>query len=357
MMNRKIKEVEYKIKSEIMAEFMPKKKPEFEKYAGVKKFYVFLCGYYQNLGDMALTYAHEKFLRDNFPDYEVLMIAGYETYPYMKELHQILTKDDIITILGGGNMDDLYVSLENARRFVIRKFPNNPVVSFPQTMGFTDTMYGKIRKKKTIRTYNKNKNLKIFTREPKSLKMMKDSFKSQIGFVPDMVLYLSKMEPKQERNGVLCCLRQDREMHLSNKESENIKNILIEKYKEVEFTDTVNVTEDECKPENLQDTLERFWAKLRTKKVVVTDRLHCMIFCAITKTPCVVFDNSNNKTSGVFNSWLKDYGYIRMCGSFNIDTMLKNIDELLEINIDECRDHDLSKEFAPLINYIGSKIK
>ncbi|MCQ2484692.1 MAG: polysaccharide pyruvyl transferase family protein [Clostridia bacterium] len=356
-MNRKLKEVEYQIKSEIMAEFFAEKVPDFDKYAGVKKFYVFLCGYYQNLGDMALTYAHEKFLRDNFPDYEVIMVAGYKTYPWMKELQRILTKDDIITILGGGNMDDLYVSLENARRFVIRKFPNNPVVSFPQTMGFTDTAYGRMRKKKTIKTYNKNKNLKIFTREPKSLAMMKESFNSEIGFVPDMVLYLNKTEPKQERDGVLCVLRSDREMHLSDAESENIKSILRERYGNVEFTDTVNVTEDECKPENLKDTLERFWAMLRTKKVVVTDRLHCMIFCAITKTPCVVFDNSNNKTSGVFNSWLKDYGYIRMCGSFDCDKMLKNVDELLEINLDECRDHDLSNEFAPLINHIKSKTK
>ncbi len=356
-MNRKIKEIEYKIKSEIMAEFFSEKVPEFDKYIGKKKFYVFLCGYYQNLGDMALTYAHEKFLRDNFPDYEVIMVAGYKTYPWMKELQRILTKDDIITILGGGNMDDLYVALENARRFVIRKFPDNPVVSFPQTMGFTDTPYGRMRKRKTIKTYNKNKNLKIFTREPKSLKMMQESFSSEIGFVPDMVLYLSKMEPKHERNGVLCVLRKDLEMHLSDAESEKIRNILCEKYGDVEFTDTVDVTEDECRPENLPDTLERFWAGLRTKKVVVTDRLHCMIFCAITKTPCVVFDNSNNKTSGVFESWLKDYGYIRMCGSFDTEKMLKNIDELLEINLDECRDHDLSREFAPLINHIRSKTK
>lgn len=356
-MNRKIKEVEYKIKSEILAEFFPEKVPEFDKYVGVKKFYVFLCGYYQNLGDMALTYAHEKFLRDNFPDYEVIMVAGYKTYPWMKELQRILTKDDIITILGGGNMDDLYVSLENARRFVIRKFPNNPVVSFPQTMGFTDTAYGRMRKKKTEKTYNKHKDLKIFTREPKSLELMRKSFNSEIGFCPDMVLSLNKMEPKQERNGVLCCLRHDREMHLSDAESDNIKNLLTEKYGEVEFTDTVDVTLDECKPENLPDTLERFWAKLRTKKVVVTDRLHCMIFCAITKTPCVVFDNSNNKTSGVFNSWLKDYGYIKMCGSFDSDRMVEAVDELLQINLDACRDHDLTAEFAPLVNHIKSKIK
>lgn len=356
-MNRKLKEVEYKIKSEIRAEFFPDKCPEFDKYAGVKKFFVFLCGYYQNMGDMALTYAHEKFLHDNFPDYEVIMVPGYRTYHWMKEIQRVLTKDDIITILGGGNMDDLYVSLENARRFVIRKFPDNPVISFPQTMGFTDTPYGRHRKKLTEKTYNKNKNLKIFTREPKSFELMKQSFNSDIGFCPDMVLYLNKREPKQQRDGVLCCLRRDREMNLSDEESNSIKQLLTEKYGNVIFTDTVDVSEDGCKPENLADTLETFWALLRTKQVVVTDRLHCMIFCAITKTPCVVFDNSNNKTSGVFNSWLKDCGYIRMCGEFDCDTMIKNTDELLKLDISSCADLDLTEQFKPLADYISALVK
>ena len=37
-----------------------------------------------------------------------------------------------------------------------------------------------------------------------------------------------------------------------------------------------------------------------------------MIFCAITGTPCVVFDNSNKKISGVYNQWLKDIDYIKL---------------------------------------------
>ena len=353
-MDRRLKEAEYKIKAEIMAEFFPERFPDFEKYEGVKKFYVFLSAYYQNMGDMALTYAQERFLRENFPEYDIIMVPSDKTYPWMKELQRILTKDDIITIVGGGNMDDLYVSLENARRFVIRKFPDNPVISFPQTMGFSDTPYGRIRKRKTEKTYNKHRNIKIFTREPNSLACMQKSFDSEVVLCPDMVLSLDKTEPKQDRNGVLCCLRQDRERCLSPENSEEIKEVLVEKYGDVEFADTVDVTLDECKPENIQKTLERFWAKLRTKRVVVTDRLHCMIFCAITKTPCVVFDNSNSKISGVYNTWLKDYDFIRMCGSYDCKKTLRIIDELIKTDTEKYHIHDFKKEFEPLKKYIES---
>ena len=40
---------------------------------------------------------------------------------------------EIGIVIGGGNMDDKYQSLEDARLFVIKKFPKNKIISFPQT--------------------------------------------------------------------------------------------------------------------------------------------------------------------------------------------------------------------------------
>ena len=36
------------------------------------------------------------------------------------------------------------------------------------------------------------------------------------------------------------------------------------------------------------------------------DRLHGMIFSAITQTPCLVFRNYNHKLESFYNTWLKD---------------------------------------------------
>ena len=41
-------------------------------------------------------------------------------------------------------------------------------------------------------------------------------------------------------------------------------------------------------------------------ELVITDRLHGMLFSAITNTPCIVFDNSYGKISSLYDTWLKD---------------------------------------------------
>lgn len=337
------------IKSQIVAYLRPEKIENFKMYRNKKKFVIFLAGYYQNLGDMALTYSHKKFIKDNFPEYEILTIPSTKTYMYMKSLKNICTAEDIITIIGGGNMDDIYTSLEDARRYVIKSFPNNKIISFPQTMIFSNTGYGEKRLKKTISTYNKHRNLYIFARERNSLARMKKNFtKATICFCPDMVLYLNKIKPQFSRSGIICCLRDDAEITLSEEERDFIREFLIKEYSDVHFTDTVNVPLSECTPENYEDTLKRFWNLLKRSRVVVTDRLHCMIFCAITKTPCIAIDNSNHKISGVYNAWLRDSGYIKMIKDYEIGRLHENIELLLNINADDFTDLNLQAQFKDL---------
>jgi pyruvyl transferase EpsI len=45
-------------------------------------------------------------------------------------------------------------------------------------------------------------------------------------------------------------------------------------------------------------------------KLVITDRLHGMIFSAITGTPCIVFANSNGKVEAEYQ-WIQSLPYIR----------------------------------------------
>lgn len=51
-------------------------------------------------------------------------------------------------------------------------------------------------------------------------------------------------------------------------------------------------------------------------QIVITDRLHGMIFAAITETPCVVFGNFNHKISESYK-WLKELKYISFCNSID----------------------------------------
>lgn len=279
-----------------------------------KKIFVYLSGFYQNLGDMAITYAHETFLKENFSEYKIVMIPSTQTYSTIRWVKKITNKEDIVTIVGGGNMDSSYASLENCRRFIFKMFKNNKIVSFPQTMSFENTPYGNYRLRKTKKSYNSHPNFHVFAREQNSYYNMKNIFTNArtVGLVPDMVLYLNFVNKFQcERNGALCVFRNDFEK-ACDFDLDTIHKLLEEKYGSVEDTDTVCVSKDACVYGIYDKTILDFLKKISSKRLVVTDRLHCMIFCVITGTPCVAFDNSNKKISGVYKAWLDNLNYIKV---------------------------------------------
>lgn len=315
-----------------------------------KKVFVFLSGFYQNLGDMTITYAHEKFLKECFPQHKIILIPSTDTYSTMRSIKRIINNEDIITVVGGGNMDSEYASLENCRRFVISSFKKNKIVLFPQTMHFSDDLYGRYRLRKTVNTYSKHNNLHIFARESKSYAQMKDVFcrAKTIEATPDMVLYLDFKEKfNQTREGALCVLRNDLEK-ASYFDEKEIHRVLDEIFDSIEDTDTVNVTTDECMPENYENTIISFLKMVSSKELVVTDRLHCMIFCAITGTPCIAFDNSNKKISSVYNDWLHNLNYISIMDDFETQRFKSMCINNININNDDKSSFLYKEEFIKI---------
>lgn len=319
------------MKSEILSFLSSAHDQRWVKYEDINKqrIFIFLAGFYQNLGDMALTYSQTEFLRRLFPDAEVIAVPSTQTYQSIPTIKRIIRPNDLITIIGGGNMDDIYVSLEDARLFVVKSFPNNRIVSFPQTMIFSDTMFGKKRLSKSRCIYSAHKNITLFVRERNSLERIEQAFPGiDIGFCPDIVLSLNKTEPRCERSKILCCMRTDKEQQISDTQRTAICHAIERNYGEVLFKDTVDVELSACQPERYEATLGEFWSLLKQCKVVVTDRLHCMIFCAITGTPCVVMDNSNRKISGVFNEWLSGLDWILMIDGYSEEQVILAVHKL-----------------------------
>lgn len=313
-----------------------------------RKIFVFLAGFYQNLGDMAITYAQKKFLQDLYPDAKLILVPSTETYSSIKTIKRFIAPNDIITTIDGGNMDDMYPSLENARTFVVQSFPNNKVISFPQTVSFRDTKRGQKLLRHSRKIYSKHKNLTICVREAHSLERVKQYFpRVNIVYCPDIVLYLNETTPKTERINILCCLRKDKEQNISNEAREELISYMTKNYENVLCKDTVDVALEDCRPDTYEKTLKEFWATLRTCKLVVTDRLHCMIFCAITETPCIVMDNTNKKISGVCRQWLSGADWIKMVEGFN-EPQIKEIVRQMLIQPPVCKIINLDEGFAPL---------
>ena len=61
----------------------------------------------------------------------------------------------------------------------------------------------------------------------------------------------------------------------------------------------------------VNDELQRY----ARRRVVVTDRLHGMIFAAVTGTPCVVLDNATHKSRDFYRTFLQDSNAVFYIGT------------------------------------------
>lgn len=296
-----------------------------------KKIILALAANYGNLGDIAITYAQRKFLKNNFPNYNLLEIPIDKTYENMKSLKKIVNKEDIITIIGGGNFGNIYLDIERARQFFIKQFPKNKIICFPQTIDFSQNKKGKRELEKAIKLYGKNKRLVLFAREKKSFDFMKKNFKdNNIYLVPDIVLSLNQQYPKENREYFTICFRNDKENKLNNTKKYQVKEMLKKYYKGKAIEKDTHVGDVKINQENREKYLDDIWSTFKKSKIVLTDRLHGMIFCVITETPCIAFPNSNGKIKSTYETWLKDVPYIKMLKEdFKMSELKEQIDILL----------------------------
>ena len=98
--------------------------------------YLFGVPKYMNYGDLAITVSEIQFLHEHFPKKEVISLSESRTDVQLKYLKRRISKNDIIAINGGGNMDDMYPFQDEMREKIFDIFPNNRIVSFPQSVNY-----------------------------------------------------------------------------------------------------------------------------------------------------------------------------------------------------------------------------
>lgn len=293
-------------------------------YKNDKKFIMIGTPDHGNLGDHAITQAQYKFLDDNFKNYKTIELDLNEYYSNIDFIKKYINSDDIIIINGGGNFGDEYLFDENIRRNAIKAFINNKIILFPQTIYFKENEKGKKELEISKSIYNNHKDLTLVAREKVSYEKMKKEFnKCNVILTPDIVLYLNEEINNQIRSGALCCLRSDLESKLSENQKKFIANELKDKFKEISITDTV-INKSVSKIER-DKILKSKFNEFRNSELVITDRIHGMIFAAITGTPCIALSNYNYKVKGTYE-WIKNLGYIKFTDDINeIPTLIQEL--------------------------------
>jgi len=96
--------------------------------------------------------------------------------------------------------------------------------------------------------------------------------------------------------------------------------------------------------------LNKKWDQFKKVQVVITDRLHGMVFCAITSTPCIVIANYNHKVKDTY-AWLKDLNYIKFVN--NIDEIPTLMQELKNIEIKPYDNSFAMKNYEKIIEVMN----
>lgn len=274
---------------------------------------------YDNLGDHAIVYVQKKFLEKLAPVIEI----RDELYLHTRQqLRNRIMPHTLITIPGGGNMGDLWFADEQRRRWILEDFPNNPIVVFPQTISYSNTSEGQQALKESEVLYNSHKNLTLCAREEESFRQMKACYPNcRVLLVPDIVLWLPVMTLDNRKNTACLCFREDAERVISAELRQILGSLIAQMNIVQKEISTVSETNICCA--DREAALRAIWQQLLSARLCVTDRLHGMIFCYLTKTPCVVFDNDNHKIRHTYEKWLQGANYIFFADASSVEEKLE----------------------------------
>lgn len=291
-------------------------------------FYV-ACG--TNMGDHAIVRAETEFINRCLGDKVTLVeVQTGQTESAIDYLRKNIRKQDLIVLSGGGYIGDEYIEVYTPLKRILKEFCKNKTIVFPQTIYFSDAY----REKRFSELCKKHENLTIFVREKKSCEIFR-SIGITAYLVPDIVLSQTPKEHNAHED-ILLCMRNDVEKNMSDSQVQQILTIL-QNFGSVTVTDTV---EPKIFPFDERFAyLDKMLNTFSNSKLVVTDRIHGMIFSYLTNTPCLVFGNYNHKVESEYE-WIKDCPKVRFMKSFDIDKIYAEISKLIACSCSENKGHN-----------------
>lgn len=259
-----------------------------------------------NLGDHAIAYAETMLLKKCGIDYIEVTEHQLGEWNVVHALN--LMNGFPILINGGGNLGTLWMSVEETQREIMRKNPKSPISILPNTIFYENSAWGREEFEKSKMCYNHHKKLTLYAREKTSFDVMCKAYRN-VKLIPDMVLSLNQCGTEKERHGCLLCLRGDCEKTRTEEQEQIIRKQAAELFGD-DVRDTDMVEKGRITVAQREAALNAKFDEFSGVELVITDRLHGMIFCAITGTPCIVVDSKSPKVRGCYE-WIKDLDYIR----------------------------------------------
>lgn len=301
-----------------------------------------------NLGDQAIVYAELQLIKEAGLSNYVLEISNEDYLRNKQFIKELITVNDVIIIDGGGNLGTLWPWEDDKISEIIDTYSENQIVVFPQTCYYDSSVEAKERLVKNRKIYNKAKKLTISLRDEKSYHFCRKELGNNANFllIPDIVLFLRDKYQNEalHRQGVLLCFRQDHERATSENDVEKLKMDLSKKG--VRYSEISTLTKYGVNQKNRVNELTKKWDKFGSAELLLTDRLHGLIFAILTRTPCLAIDNLSKKVSGVY-SLVEKVENVRICKDLQeVEGLVEQYRELSKFQIDDASQnqyYELSK--------------
>lgn len=285
----------------------------------------------RNSGDQAQVLAIRAWLTKHFGKTVVIELDQEKTSDLKMALQWLLDDADLIFLHSGGNLGDRYMSTEGARRRLLRDFPNNRIISLPQTIYFTGTEHGNIEREKCRVIYNAHRHLTVLCRDIQSARIAEKLFTDiKIITMPDFVLSLPSGASALRNGPILVCLRNDIESALSEDQKRLLLSRLPDGYMVMDTR-----REKKISPKQRAFVVGTTLRQFEGAGLVITDRFHGLIFAMICRRPCIALSTVGHKlTSGI--SWFKNVPWVRLASQIDeVPELIRELENFGECHIPE----------------------
>lgn len=250
-----------------------------------------------NLGDHAQAIEIKKWLARYWPGVPVL---EFDRKASLRDIHSIISDRDVIFLQSGGNMARRARQSEPMRRKIVASFPNQPIVQLPQTVAFRGQEIEQAR-----RAYAKHRQFIFVARDSRSLDVAGQFLPSSIKIAcPDFALRRPPQPATHIQDSALLILRSDSESIIDRTAVER----LYEKAKQLDLS--IEELDTEIKrtvwKRKREALVSKLIARISRHRLVITDRLHGMIFSVLARRPVICLPTVDvHKTRG-FDRWFEN---------------------------------------------------
>lgn len=269
-----------------------------------------LAADYGNLGDVALTVAAIELAAKHLPNHRPYLLTASNVFTDLKSTSRASGDEDVVLIVGGGNMGNRYARLEQARVEIIKHFKRQRIISLPQSCEFSEDDAGRKAALVSAEAYAQHRNLVLFARDNVSLLRMQNIFTTcRVFLAPDCV-HLLRPYDRARTGRTLALLRNDQESGLGGEGRSRLTQFLEKNVRQIEITDTAYAAKGAFAfhEKKLRDFLPIIAASNR----VITDRLHGIIFSELHGIPCLGIEGSNSKIRDYHETWLKSFPHLAL---------------------------------------------